>query len=493
MDSLEKNIRRMVEQIVSGLNLEETDGEATAAPAVSPSTNSAPADAGGDAVPAAPGIFRETDAAVAAARTAHRALTAGTLETRRDIIQAIRDITLEKNEEVARRVVAETGLGRWEDKTVKHRLVATRTPGVEDLRPGAFTDDNGMSLIERAPYGVIGAIIPCTNPTSTVVNNAIAMIAGGNAVVFGPHPAAKRVSCLMVSLLNEAIVAAGGPPNLVTALGEPSIEKAGELMKHEDVDILVVTGGPAVVKAAMNSGKKVIAAGPGNPPVVVDETADIEKAGQDIVRSGGFDNNIVCVCEKEVLVVESVADRLMAAMCANGAVALDDSQADAVTKLVIADPGRPGHEGAPDKKFVGKNAAVIAQAAGIDVPASTRLLLCAVGRDHPLVWTEQLMPVMPVVRMPNVDEAIDLAVRCEHGFRHTAVMHSKNIEKLSRMAKVIDSSIFVKNGPSFSGLGEGGAGFTSFTIASPTGDGLTRPTTFTRERRCALIDYFRIV
>ena len=312
-------------------------------------------------------------------------------------------------------------------------------------------------------------------------------------MVFGPHPGAKAVSMMAIVLLNEAIVSVGGPKNLLTAMAEPTIAAANVLMQHPDIRLLTVTGGPGVVKIAMQSGKKVIAAGPGNPPCVVDETADIAKAGRDIVNGGGFDCNIVCICEKEVLAVASIADRLKQAMCSNGAVELTGEQIAAVTKLVIADPGGPGHEGAPNKKFVGKEPRVIAKAIGLDVPESTRLLLCEVGTEHPLVWTEQLMPVMPLVRVPNVDDAIDLAVKVEHGFRHSAMMHSLNIAKLSKMAKVMSCSIFVKNGPCYAGLGAGGTGYTSLSIASPTGEGVTRARDFTRERRCTIVDYFRIV
>ena len=298
---------------------------------------------------------------------------------------------------------------------------------------------------------------------------------------------------MAIALLNEAITSAGGPGNVLTAMADPTIEAAGRVMKHEDIDLLVVTGGPAVVTVAMNSGKKVIAAGPGNPPVVVDETADIENAARDIVKGGGFDCNIICTCEKEILVVASVADRLKQAMCGNGAYELNESQTKAVTELVIAEPGGPGNEGAPNKKFVGKTPRHIAGEIGLDLPESTRLLLCEVAPEHPLVWTEQLMPVMPLVRVPNVDDAIDLAVKVEHGFRHTAVMYSLNIAKLSKMAKVMNCSIFVKNGPSYAGLGAGGTGYASFSIASPTGEGVTRARDFTRERRCVLVDYFRII
>ena len=476
MDELENNIRLLVQDIVSKMDIPDV---------------AAPPAAGGQSF--GPGIFGDIESAIAAAKTAQLELADRSLEDRGKMIAAMRQAALDNVELLARTAVDETGFGRYEDKLTKHRLVATDTPGVEDLQPEAYSGDHGLTITERAPWGVIGAIIPSTNPSSTVICNGIGMVAGGNSVVFGPHPGAKKVSALAVSLMNEAIVSAGGPKNLITAMAEPTIKAANEMMTHPDVRLLVVTGGPAVVTVAMNSGKKVVAAGPGNPPVVVDETADIAKAGRDIVTGGGFDNNIVCICEKEVLAVASIADRLKQAMCSNGAVELTGEQIAAVTKLVIADPGRPGHEGAPNKKFVGKDPCVIAKAIGLDVPASTRLLLCEVGTDHPLFWTEQLMPVMPLVRMPNVDEAIDLAVKVEHGFRHTAMMHSLNIAKLSKMARAMNCSIFVKNGPCVAGLGAGGTGYASLSIASPTGEGVTRARDFTRERRCTIVDYFRIV
>lgn len=439
------------------------------------------------------GIFEEVNAAVDAAEAAHLELVKLTLEKRREIIRSIRKIIMSNLEEISKLAVEETTFGRVEDKIEKNRLAALKTPGVEDLEPTAYSDDNGMTLTERAAYGVIGSIIPSTNPTSTVINNGISMIAGGNSVVFNPHPMAKRSSCFTVSLINQAIVKVGGPPNVLCAIGNPTIDSAQTLMKHPKIKLLVVTGGPAVVKTAMNSGKKVIAAGPGNPPCVVDETADLVKAGRDIVNGAGFDNNIVCICEKEILAVSQIADKLKEEMIKNGAYELKGEQIEKVTKLVIADPGKPGHEGVSNKEYVGKDASVIARDIGLDISEQTKILLCEVDRYHPLVWTEQLLPVIPLVRFNNVDEAIDFAVQCEHNFRHTASIHSKNIAKLSRMAQAMNCSLFIKNGPNYSGLGFGGAGYTSFTIATPTGEGLTRARTFTRERRCVLVGYFRIV
>ena len=439
------------------------------------------------------GVFADVESAVRAAGAAQRELVALPLDTRTRMIEAMRRAVLANNEALSQAAVTETGLGNVRDKQVKNALAAEKTPGVEDVGPGAFSDEHGLTITERAPFGVIGAITPVTNPISTITSNSIGMISAGNSVVFNVHPNAKRVSNRLVSLLNEAIRAAGGPQNVLCAVAEPTIESAGALMRNPGVSILVVTGGPGVVKAAMASGKKAICAGPGNPPCVVDATADIVKAGRDIVAGASFDNNVVCICEKEVLAVEGIADRLKQEMRANGAFELSGPQIDAVTRLAIPNPRPAPAESAPNKDLVGKDAAVIAKAAGFDVPAGTKLLLMEVGRDHPLVWSEQLMPVLPLVRMKNVDEAIDFSVEVEHGFRHTAMIHSHDIEKLSRMAKLMNCSLFVKNGPCYAGLGQGGAGYTSFTIASPTGEGLTRARTFTRERRCTLVDYFRII
>ena len=471
MDHLEENIRQLVREALQDLQLNREE--------MLPTEKM--------------GIFSTIDQAVQAAEVAFQELGKLSLETRKEIIANIRKASRENVERLSKMASDETGMGRWEDKVIKNELAIRKTPGVEDIVPETFSDDDGLTLVEHAPYGVIGSISPSTNPTASIISNCIGMIAAGNSVVFNTHPAAQKVSSLLISILNKSIVEAGGPKNLITTIEKPTITSAQEMMGHPKVTILAVTGGPAVVKAAMKMEKKTIAAGPGNPPCVVDETADIAKAGKDIVAGASFDNNLICICEKETIVVDSVADALLSEMQKNGAYLLTKEQVRKVTELVIADPGKPGHEGAANKTYVGQNAAKIARAIGLNIPDSTRLLLCEVDEDHPLVWTEQLMPVMPLVRVADVDYAIDLAVRCEHGFRHTAIMHSLNIAKLSKMAKAMNCSIFIKNGPSYAGLGEGGAGFASFTIASPTGEGVTRARTFTRERRCTLVDYFRII
>ena len=449
--------------------------------------------------PAAPpafdgrGILADLDSAVSAAEHAFAEFQQLPLARRSEMIDAMRRAALGNAERLSVMAVEETGLGRVEDKIRKNTLVARRTPGLEDLRPVAFSGDHGLTLVERAPYGVIGSITPSTNPSETIVNNAIAMVAGGNTVVFNPHPGARVVSLTAIDLMNRAIAEAGGPRALLFSVENPTIETARALMSHAGIRLLVVTGGPGVVQAAMQSGKKVIAAGPGNPPVVVDETADVSRAARDIIAGASLDNNIVCIAEKEIIAVREIARPLKLALAEAGAVELRGQSAERVVDAVIEKNEGPGKSSVVSREFIGKDVAVILDKVGMPCPEGARIAFFEAGKDHPLVWTEQMMPMIPMVIVENADEAIALAKAVERGCGHTAVAHSRNIELLSRMARTMNVSIFVKNGPSYAGLGFGGEGFTSFTIASPTGEGLTRPSTFTRERRCTLVDYFRIV
>ena len=471
----EEQIKQIAQRVAE--NLKQT--ESTSTDVTQPSTHQM-------------GIFNTIDEAVNAAAVAFKKLMQLTLEDRSRIIASIREEMLLHCETLSKEAYLETGLGRIEDKITKNKLVTNKTPGTEDIRPTAWSGDNGLTLVEHAPYGVIGAITPSTNPTSTIICNTIGMVAAGNSVVFNVHPGAKNVSKLNVNLINRAIVKAGGSPNLITCITDPTIETAQELMRHKGIRLLVVTGGPGVVKEAMNSGKRAICAGPGNPPVVIDETADIEKAAKDVVTGASLDNNIICTDEKEVFIVDSVADQFLRAIQKHNAVLLPPGKLKQLEKLIFTEMRGPRKHAVVNKNFIGKNAGVILSEIGVS-HNSPRLVVVEVDQDHPLIWSEQLMPVMPVCRVRNVDEAIDLAIEAEHGYGHTASMHSKNIEKLSRMAREINCSIFVKNGPNVAGLGGGGEGYCSFSIASPTGEGLTRPMSFTRERRCTLVDYFRII
>jgi aldehyde dehydrogenase len=433
------------------------------------------------------GSYDTPDAAVAAATRGFQANEQAPLALRAKMIEAMRETTRKHVRELSQYAVDETTFGRVDDKVNKNLLVAEKTPGLEILASKSFTGDDGLTLIERAPYGVILAVTPCTNPTETILCNAIGMVAGGNAVVFNVHPAAAKLSAWHVHLLNEAIASVGGPKDVVTCVATPTIESAQALMKHKGVRLVVVTGGPGVVQAAMASGKKVIAAGPGNPPAVVDETANLEVAARGIVAGASIDNNIICTAEKEIVAVSSIADRLRDQLGRSGCLVLNERQVRELEKVVLEGEGT-------NKKWVGKNAALIAKQIGLGGHGDDlRLLLCEVDEQHPFVQHELLMPVIGMVRAKDVTDAIAIARRVEHNFFHTAVMYSTNIENMSAMARVVNTSIFVKNAPNLAGLGLGGEGYTSFTIASPTGEGLTTALNFTRERRCTLKDAFRFV
>ncbi|THF59326.1 aldehyde dehydrogenase EutE [Pseudothauera rhizosphaerae] len=443
----------------------------------------------------APGVYVELDDAVAAADKAYRALRS--LATRARVIAAIRKAGEEHARELAELAVAETGMGRVEDKILKNLSQARQTPGIECLHPAVLTGDHGLTLTENAAWGVIASVTPSTNPACTVINNAISMISAGNAVVFAPHPAAKKVSQRAIALINEAVVAAGGPEGVVTTVAEPSIEVAQKLFRYPGINLLVVTGGEAVVEAARrHTDKRLIAAGAGNPPVVVDETADLAQAGRDIVWGASFDNNIICVDEKEIVVVDQVADGLKAEMKKHKAVELTADQARQLQDVIFTGMDTtPGHcgKGVVSRDWVGRDAAKIARAIGLSVPDDTRLLFVETPAEHPFALTELMMPIIPLVRAAHANEAIDLAVRLEGGCRHTAAMHSKNLDNLDRMANEINTSIFVKNGPCLAGLGFGGEGWTTMTISTPTGEGVTSAASFVRLRRCVLVDHFRIV
>lgn len=476
-----------IEEIVARV-VERLGGGATAAPPRAAAAAAEGSARKGANVPRGTlGVFADADAAARAARRGFEANERLPVATRAKMIAAMRQVTLANNELLARYAVEETGLGRYEDKLSKNRLVAEKTPGCDILRPVAYTGDDGLMLTERAPYGVILAVTPTTNPTETILCNAIGMVAGGNSVVFNVHPSAARVSNWFVHLLNEAITGAGGPRDVVCSVEQPTIESAGILMKHPLVRLVVVTGGPAVVKAAMASGKKTIGAGPGNPPAVVDETAHLDRAADAIIRGASLDNNIVCIAEKEILAVESIADELLRQLGKRGALVLDARQAKAVEKVVL-----DGDH--VNKDWVGKDAGAIAAAAGIGGHGKDlRILLADVDEQHPFVQHELLTPVLGFVRCKDATDAIAMAVRVEHGFHHTATMQSSNIDNMAAMARVCNCSIFVKNDASYAGLGLGGEGYTSFTIASPTGEGLTTAVHFTRERRCTLKEAFRFV
>ena len=444
------------------------------------------------------GVFDRAEDAIEAAYEAQRAyLRQCRMEDRERIIQAIRQVTLDHKEGLARRMREETKLGRAEHKVAKLELTARKTPGTEDLQTLAVSGDAGLTLTEWAPFGVIGAVTPVTNPAETIINNAISMLAAGNTVVFNVHPSARDCSVFTVQMINKAIVKAGGPANLVTMVREPTMASLDVIMKSPRIQLLVGTGGPGMVRTLLASGKRAIGAGAGNPPVVVDETANLANAARAIVQGASFDNNILCIAEKEVFVVDKAADELIFHLLDNGAYMLGHRELEEIMSFALVQERQDAAAGCGEKagrvwrvakEWVGQDAQKFLDRIGVKTERPPALLLCEVDFDHPFVQLEQMMPILPIVRVRDLDEAIDMAVRAEHGYRHTAIMHSRNVDHLAAFARAIGTTIFVKNASSLAGVGYGGEGFTTMTIASRTGEGLTSARTFTRQIRNVLAE-----
>src|SRR6476661_3384642 len=260
------------------------------------------------------GVFTCPDEAVAAARDAFEQLQERSIEDRRRVIDHIRRISIEQCVELGTMEMHETKIGRLEHKIEKLKTLGEKTPGVEFMRSEVYSGDRGLAVIEHAPFGVIGAITPVTHSLPTITGNAVSMLAAGNTVVVNPHPSGKKVAAEGVRRFNQAIYRDPGIDNLICVIAEPTIESADAIFNHRGVKLICVTGGPAVARAAMKSSKRAIVAGPGNPPVVVDETADLDRAARAIIQGGAYDNNLLCIAEKEVFVVSQVFDAMMAAM-----------------------------------------------------------------------------------------------------------------------------------------------------------------------------------
>lgn len=433
------------------------------------------------------GIFTDVDQAVSAARDAFEQLSQRGMEDRKKIIEIIRRISVSQCVELGTMEMNETKIGRLTHKIEKLKTLGEKTPGVEFMRSECFSGDHGLAVIEHAPFGVVLAITPVTHSLPTITGNAVSMIAAGNAVVVNPHPSGKKVAVEGVRRFNEAIRKEVGIDNLISIIAEPTLDTANALFAHRGINMICVTGGPAVARAALRSGKKAVVAGPGNPPVVIDETADFDRAARAMITGASYDNNLLCIAEKEVFVVDSVFDKVMQAMERAGAVRLNAGEVDRLTKAAIVKVGDDKHD-APCKDYLGQDAAVLAKAAGKSVSDKCELVFGEVDESNPFVPVEQMMPFLPFVRVKTFEEAVAKAKHYEHGFRHTSIIHSHNVKHMTYMGRVMDTTLYVKNGPCMAALGLGGEGYLSFSIAGPTGEGVTTPLTFTRERRCSMID-----
>ncbi len=429
------------------------------------------------------GIFDNMNDAIDAAIEAQKIMQKMPMDFREKIISNIRRLTIENAELLARMGVEETGMGNVGDKILKHKLLAEKTPGTEDITTRVWSGDRGLTLIEMGPFGVIGAITPTTNPSETVLCNSIGMIAGGNCVVFNPHPAAIKTSQFAIDLVNRASMEAGGPCNVATSVTKPTLETSDIMMHHKAIQLIAATGGPGVVTAVLSSGRRGIGAGAGNPPVLVDDTADIEKAARDIINGCTFDNNLPCIAEKEVVAFDNIADQLMYYMVHdNGCYVASKEEQEKLINTVIAP------NGALNRKCVGRDAKTLMKMIGVDVPSSIRCIIFEGEKEHKLIATELMMPILGIVRAKDIDDAIEKCVWLEHGNRHSAHIHSKNVDNITKYGKAIDTAILVKNGPSYAALGFGGEGYCTFTIASRTGEGLTSAQSFTKRRHCIMQD-----
>lgn len=494
----------LIQDVVAEV-LARLGGPAAKAPSPPPPAAGAPPPAdscGCTAKPAAPtpalrgqfGVFKDANEACAAAHKAYLLLKQKGVEARRKIENIVKTLADKNAEAWGKLEFDETKIGRLDHKIEKLKIIQL-VPGVDWLRPDGRSGDHGITLEEYTPFGVIGAVTPSTHSIPTLSGNIVNIVAAGNAVVFNPHPAAARCAVTAVRAYNEAIYRETGIENIACIVEQPTLESFNAICRHEAVRLLLVTGGPGVVKAAMQTGKRAICAGPGNPPVLVDDTCCLKRAARAIIQGAAYDNNLLCIGEKEVFVLESVADRLMAEMEQHGAVRLNAGQLERLTKAAFTfKPGEGG--GCPhatvNKELIGKDPIVLAQAAGVNIPPGTQLLFAETDARHPFVVEEQMIPFLPMVRVKSVEEGIVAAREAEHGYKHTSIIHSHDVEHMTAMARELDTTLFIKNGPCMAGLGLGGEGYLSYSIATPTGEGVTNPKTFCRVRRCVMVDNLRI-
>ncbi len=441
------------------------------------------------------GVFDDADKAVAAARGGFEQLQKKGWAARTQIVNIVKRMCVDNAERWGQIEFDETKIGRLEHKPLKLQGVQN-VLGTEYLVPYGMSGDAGITLDESAPWGVIVAITPLTHSVPTIAGNIVNMVAAGNSIVFNPHPGGAAVAALAINEFNEAIKAETGISNLLCTIEKPSLDSFNELCAADDVDLLCITGGPGVVDAAMKTGKRAICAGPGNPPVVVDDcnALDFDRVARDIIIGGGFDNNLLCIGEKQIIAVADSYQKTLEAMKRQGAVVLTAQQHEAIKNEVFDFKNGVGCGSAVlNRKWVGASPDALARIAGLNIDPKVEMLIAETSADDAFVQEEQMMPLLPMVRANNFAEAMTIAKQSEHGDKHSAMIHTMNVERMTEMGKLMDTTIFVKNGPCVAGLGMGGEGFISFSIATTTGEGITTPRTFTRFRRCTLVNNLNIV
>jgi acyl-CoA reductase-like NAD-dependent aldehyde dehydrogenase len=397
------------------------------------------------------------------ARWATRAFATYDRDSVLRIVEAVTRAAEEHAEKYAEWAVRETGFGVVADKVVKNRLCSRGI--LEAYRDHDYVTpriDADRKIVEvPRPAGVVFALTPSTNPVSTVYFKVILSLLTRNAVVVSPHPAAKECCSDAARVLGEAAVAAGAPDGVVQWVDEPSVPLIDALMTDPRTDVILATGGVAVVRAAYSSGNPAIGVGPGNVPVLVDATADLPRAARKLVDSKAFDNSVLCTNESVLVVEDAVADRLLREMAKHGAHLLDDAERDRVRDAVF-----PG--GRFDTSMVGRDAATIAERAGVRVPPKTRVLLAPFDlavKEEPLAH-EKLCPVLGVTRVPTARRGIRTAEALLRigGAGHSAVIHSNDPRTVMEYAAAVDVLRVTVN----EGGSTGSAGFTTNLAPSMT-------------------------
>ncbi|MHB1376701.1 MAG: aldehyde dehydrogenase family protein [Candidatus Humimicrobiaceae bacterium] len=385
------------------------------------------------------------------AKTAYDLFSTGSQEKVDKVVEAMALAGIKESERLARLAVEETGYGIVEDKIIKN-IFASRDvyESIKDLKTaGVISRDNVKKIIEIAhPMGVVAAITPTTNPTSTVIFKALICVKSRNAVVFAPHPHAVRCSFEAARVMAEAAVSAGAPAGLISCMYTLTLEGTKELMASKNVAIILATGGPAMVKSAHSYGKPALGVGPGNTPVYVDKSADIEKAAKDIISSKSFDNGVICASEEAVIVHKDVEGQLRNMMIKNGAYFLSESEIEKAGKVLVKGNSM-------NAEMVGKSVQIIADAAGINVPAGTKLLvgqLLGVGPQYPL--SREILS--PIVAYYIADNWIEGCERCLElinfgGVGHTMVIHSMDEEVITEFAHRKPVFRFLVNTPASQG------------------------------------------
>ncbi len=364
---------------------------------------------------------------VETAYAAHKQFAAFSQEKVDAIVAAMAEAGLRAAEPLARMAVEETGFGKYEDKILKNKFGSQFVyNAIKDLKTvGILREDRDKGIIEiAAPVGVIAAIVPSTNPTSTAINKILISLKGCNGIVLSPHPSAANCILETSKILAEGAMAAGAPEGIIQCMTMPTLEATQELMKHRKTALILATGGHGLVRAAYSAGKPAYGVGPGNVPAYIEPSADIQKAVRDIFTGKCFDNGTLCSSEQAIVTDESIQDKVIEEVKRNGGYFLSESEADALGKIVVT-PNR-----SINPKIVGRAATVIASMAGLRVPEGTRVLVArlqGVGRDFPLS-IEKLSPILAFYVEKDWRAACDRCIELLNygGLGHTMAIHSKN-------------------------------------------------------------------